>query len=151
MCVCVFTCLCKSEHEQLGLVEGLSCLVFTASAGYFSTALCSSQLNLSLSLLLLFLKPTPSNLPFPLPCQQHDSVRKALMLGTGHGGEVIRAVCPLMRLALAGWQGPRCQCQFSGSSVWYFIWGLLLQLGSKISGKLPCQLVLPPHWPVFVC
>lgn len=34
-------------------------------------------------------------------------------------GLVIRPDCPLMKLALADKQGPRCQCQFSGSSAWY--------------------------------
>ncbi len=107
VCMCVFTCLCKSENEQLGLVEGLSSLVFTASAGRFSTALCSSQLNLSRSVSLPMsfslsvstfppLYTNTSSLSFPLPCQRHDSVRKALMLGTWHGREVIRAVCPVM-------------------------------------------------------
>lgn len=97
----MFVCACLLVYVQCECEQGVhksqpgSCLVFIASDGCFSRALSSS-----VSLLLLF-SPcfySPSlNKHF-----QASSVMKAMVLSTGHGEEVIRADCPLMKLALAG-------------------------------------------------
>lgn len=64
--------------------------------------------------------------------------------GTGVGEGVTRRDCLSHKVGIGrGAESKVPVARFSGSSGWYFIWGLPLGLGSKVWAKLLCHLVFP--------